>query len=63
MTQDMGSIFEPCTAAGPLDENPPHGFRRGGKEVPAILPLPLAGAAQSLPGFVNQRGRLQSLGA
>lgn len=27
------------TSAGMIDEHPPHGFRRGGEEVPAMVPL------------------------
>lgn len=51
------SSFSP----GVFDQDPPHRFGGGGKEVRAILPFLALAAAQSEPGLVNQRRGLQSL--
>lgn len=48
--------------AGPVNENAPHRFGRGGEEVGAVLEMSLAiRADEPQPGFVNERGGLQSL--
>jgi hypothetical protein len=46
---------------GAVYENPAHGFRRHGKEVPVIFELLLSRADELQPGFVNERGGLQRL--
>jgi hypothetical protein len=49
-------------AAGAVNENAAHGFRRSGEEVRAILKLRLTVITHKPhPGFVDKRGGLQGL--
>ena len=45
--------------AGSVDQDPPHGFRRGGEELGAAFPVGLLVGPQPYPGFVHKRGWLQ----
>ena len=55
-------MFEPLIVPGALDENPAHGKRGGGEEVPATVPSPiLTIAGDAKIRFVNQCSRLQRL--
>ena len=58
-------MFDCLLSPGSLDKNPPHRLRRGGKEVAAIVPQPLAVglavADQPQISFVDQRRGLQRL--
>ena len=46
---------------GALDENAPHGFRRRREELCATGPTWLVLSGQAQPGFMNQRGGLESV--
>jgi hypothetical protein len=48
-------------AAGPIDEDPAHGFGGGGEEMCAVLPRRLRLAAEAEPRFVDECGGLQGL--
>src|SRR2546425_4154178 len=48
-------------AAGLLDENAAHRLGGGGEEMPAILEGGLSFAHEPEPGFVHERGRLESV--
>ena len=50
-------------AAGAIDEDAPHRFGRGAKEMRAVLPGMLLGAGQPQPCFMHQRGGLQRVPA
>jgi hypothetical protein len=55
-------VLDPSLAAGVLDQNPPHCFRRRGEEMPSVVPLwSLLDADQPQIGLMHQGGRLQSL--
>ena len=56
LTASFQGVLPSCVA----NQDPPHGFRRCGEEMASILPGPSVRPDQAQPGFVNQRGRLQS---
>jgi hypothetical protein len=45
-------------AAGMLDQDAPHGFRGGAKEVSASVPIGVFCSEETEPGFMHQSGRL-----
>jgi hypothetical protein len=47
--------------AGTFNENPPHGFGGGGKEMGSVRKGRLTGADQTQPGFMHQRRGLERL--
>ena len=56
-----GSALEAQFPAGAVHENLTHRLRRGPEEMSAVLPHLLIAIEQFEPGFVDQRGGLQSL--
>jgi hypothetical protein len=51
----------PALAAGVLDQDPSHGFGRGGEEVAAAVPARVAGADEPEVRLVDQGGGLEGL--
>ena len=55
------AAFERLSPARAFDKNAAHRFRRGRKELRAPCPASLLFSGQAQPGFMNQRGGLESL--
>jgi hypothetical protein len=61
-TAPAAAVTDRLFAAGGVHENAPHGFRGGGEEVAAMVPLMFVTLSdQAQVGFVNQGRRFQSL--
>ncbi len=57
----MNAPFQGMLAPGIFNENPAHCLGGRGKEVAFAIPLLVSVPREAQPGFMNERGRLQSL--
>jgi hypothetical protein len=60
---ESGRPFVGCFGPSAIDQDAPHCFCRGTKEVATILPFGLAVSAKTKPGFTDRSGGLESLSA
>jgi hypothetical protein len=57
----IASAFLARLAPRLVDQDLPHGFGRGAKEMAAVIPLVLPGAGQLEPGLMDKSGGLERL--